>query len=194
MKKTTGILLAGGLSRRFGSPKAFAEWGNHYFYEHVYHRLKQQCDHVVIVTRQVLLPRFPSELDVVTDIAPYEACGPLAGIYTGMLTSSTANYLVLPCDMPLIQEEALSGLIKRHEGGITAVELAGQLQPLVSVWSRGILEDVRKALDWKQYAMQQFLRQQDLKIVDAAVLSNNPMTFLNINTSTEEKEMREWQQ
>ncbi len=31
--KAVGIVLAGGLSRRFGSPKAFARIGTGYFYE-----------------------------------------------------------------------------------------------------------------------------------------------------------------
>lgn len=192
MKKMTGILLAGGMSFRYGSPKAFARWRDYYFYEHVFHQLQKQCDNIIIVTTKELLDLFPSDLNVITDMEPYVGCGPLAGTYSGMLTSDATDYIVLPCDMPLIQEKVLTGLLERHEGGITAVELNGQLQPLVSVWNHEVIEDIGHALDRKQYALQSFLRKQELTTVNASVLSNDPMTFLNINTSEEEKEMRKW--
>ena len=56
--KTVGIVLAGGLSRRFGSPKAFARLEAKYFYERAVEAYEPFCEEVVVVTRQELVDRF----------------------------------------------------------------------------------------------------------------------------------------
>ena len=84
MKKRVGILLAGGLSRRYGSPKAFAEISGKKFYEIVYDTLNSVCDDVIVVTRKEFINWFPKEYHVIVDIDKFLGCGPLAGIYSAM--------------------------------------------------------------------------------------------------------------
>lgn len=102
MTGTVGILLAGGLSRRFGSPKAFAEIDGGLFYERTYQALEAACGHVVIVSREEFLPLFPKELDVITDLLVVAGKGPLAGIFSAMALRPAERYMVLPCDIPFI--------------------------------------------------------------------------------------------
>ncbi len=67
--KTVGVVLAGGLSRRFGSPKAFARIGTEYFYERALEALEPFCEEVIVVTREELLERFAPGVTTMTDYA-----------------------------------------------------------------------------------------------------------------------------
>src|SRR5699024_2705154 len=104
MEKTIGILLAGGRSSRYGTEKAFADVEGISFYEASYYVLESVCDEVIIVTRKDLMHLFPPIYQVITDIDKYVGCGPLAGIYSAMMYKEAENYIVLPCDVPLIAQ------------------------------------------------------------------------------------------
>lgn len=151
---TVGILLAGGRSTRYGSPKAFAKWQGKYFYEWVYEALAAVCDHVVIVALEELEHRFPARLHVVTDCDPYKGNGPLAGIYTAMLERPADRYLVLPCDMPCMSSAGLTRLLaETRDAPAYAVEWAGSQYPLVSCWQPSMVASLREALEQRQYGV-----------------------------------------
>ena len=78
MTRTAGILLAGGRSTRYGSPKAFAVEQGEYYYERAYAALALVSDPVVIVSLDELQPRFPAGRLVIADRERYRGCGPLA--------------------------------------------------------------------------------------------------------------------
>lgn len=192
MKKTVGILLAGGMSRRYGSPKAFATIDGEYFYEKAYTALHAVCDEVVVVTRAELLARFPANYHLITDIAIFSGCGPLAGIYSAMAAVEAEKYVVLPCDMPLIDDKVMQQLIHRHQRDITVVEVEGQLQPLVSVWNVSAKDKIRQVLKEKQFRLQAVFDKASIMKVAGATLTENVEVFMNVNTPEQDKEMREW--
>jgi len=192
MKSTVGILLAGGLSRRYGSPKAFATLDGAFFYEKTYAVLRAVCDEVVVVTREELLTEFPTDYHVITDIDPFVGCGPLAGIYAAMVAVEAEQYVVLPCDMPLIETVILEKLIERHQSEITVVEVSGRLQPLVSVWNVSVKEKILDALQAKRYRIQDVFDTSSIMKVDSVYLTNQLEVFMNVNTPKQDKEMREW--
>ncbi len=180
--KTIGVVLAGGLSRRFGSPKAFAEMEGRYFYEYAVNALKPYCDEVIIVTRPEFVERFPSEFQVITDDLAYAGYGPLAGIYSAMKTSAAMRYMVLPCDMPYMNEQFIGKLLIHEEADVVAVQTAAYHHPLVSIWKRTVLKKLEKTLDQKQFRVVPFLEQVQTKWVDAEVLADDFEEILkNIN-------------
>jgi molybdopterin-guanine dinucleotide biosynthesis protein A len=94
-KVAIGIcILAGGLSRRMGRDKAAIRLGGSTLLQRV-RKTADQLDLPVRVIRRDLVPR----------------CGPLGGIYTGLITSRAAAELFLACDMPFVQSESLRQLI-----------------------------------------------------------------------------------
>ena len=192
MKTTVGILLAGGLSRRYGSAKAFATLDGAFFYEKTYAVLREVCDEVVIVSRGELLPKFPSDYHVITDMQPFIGCGPLAGIYSVMATVEAKQYVVLPCDMPLIEPEIMQQLVDSHQSEITVVEVVDRIQPLVSVWNVSVKEKILDALQKKRYRMQDVFDTSSIMKVAGASLTNELEVFMNVNTPEQDKEMREW--
>ena len=49
-----GVVLAGGLSTRFGSDKALAEWGGRSLLLHAVDNLAGQCEQVVVAGREII--------------------------------------------------------------------------------------------------------------------------------------------
>lgn len=180
---TVGILLAGGQSRRYGSPKAFAKWNNRYFYEWSYAALETVCDHVVVITREELIPLFSSGLFLITDDLRFQGFGPLAGIYSVMDRIKGDQYIVLPCDMPFITEDVLKKLIRLpFNEDIKAVKHGDIFHPLVSVWNSNVKEKLYENLMAEKLSVMKFMSTVSTEWIPANHISNEPATvFQNIN-------------
>lgn len=97
----TGILLVGGKSSRFGSPKALARFEGETLAERAWRLLGEACAETIAVGRSDGLP-FPALED--------EGTGPVAAIAAGLRNASQEVALVVPVDMPLLTGEALGKL------------------------------------------------------------------------------------
>ncbi|WP_438314618.1 molybdenum cofactor guanylyltransferase [Sporosarcina sp. FA9] len=180
---TIGIVLAGGFSRRFGSPKAFAKYGDKYFYEIAVDVLRILCDQVVIVTRPELIQRHGKEDHVLTDIVEFAGFGPLAGILSGMESVEADRYVVLPTDMPYVTSEVLERLMTFHEKGITAVISKNRQHPLVSIWDNHFKDALRNALENERLSVMKLLDENHSHWVPGYLLTDNEeLVFTNVNT------------
>jgi molybdopterin-guanine dinucleotide biosynthesis protein A len=97
-RELTGILLVGGASTRFGSPKAFARFEGETLADRAWRLLGEACDERVAVGRTDGLP-FPTLADLGT--------GPVAAIAAGLRAASHDFAVVVPVDMPLLTAGAL---------------------------------------------------------------------------------------
>lgn len=192
MGKIIGILLAGGRSSRYGAEKAFANIEGRTFYEASYHVLESICDDVIVVTRDDLINQFSREYDVITDIDEYVGCGPLAGIYSAMMHKEAENYVVLPCDMPLITRDIMLKLVNKHQADITVVEADGRIQSLISIWNCSTKDKIAQALEQKQYRIRDVFGTTSIIKVDGSSLTTHQDIFMNVNTLEQDKEMRKW--
>ena len=183
MTKLVGILLAGGMSRRFGSPKAFAVMDGELFYERAYKALDKVCDHVVIISRAELRPHFSAECDVITDLEWVAGQGPLAGILSGMTARPAEKYMVLPCDMPFIGPAETNKLLKLADdlSDITAVRNATEKIPLFSIWNFRVKEELHKDLAAGQLRVMKFMDKVTTEWIDSSQIHEDPLVFRNIN-------------
>ncbi len=183
MKKTVGILLAGGLSRRYGSPKAFAKIEGEYFYERAYQALDFVCDQVIIVTRPELVDRFPNKYTVITDLQSVAGQGPLAGIFSGMTTIMAEKYMILPCDMPFISRDETAKLlaIASPTVAITAIENTNEKIPLFSLWSGQVVQLLHEELQANQLRVMKFMEKLTTEWIDTSVIHEDPLVFRNVN-------------
>jgi molybdenum cofactor guanylyltransferase len=94
----TGILLVGGASRRFGSPKALARLEGETLAERAWRLLGDVCAERIAVGRLDGLP-FPALAD--------EGTGPVAAIAAGLRAAAHEVAVVVPVDMPLLTADAL---------------------------------------------------------------------------------------
>jgi molybdopterin-guanine dinucleotide biosynthesis protein A len=94
----TGILLLGGSSRRFGSPKALVQFDGETLAERAWRLLGGVCDERIAVGQSDGLP-----ISALAD----ERTGPVAAIATGLRDAEHEVAVVVPVDMPLLTAEAL---------------------------------------------------------------------------------------
>lgn len=184
--RTVGIVLAGGLSRRFGSPKAFVRIGNEYFYERAVEALRPHCEEVIIVTRPELRDAYLGGMEVILDLPEVAGFGPLAGILSAMEFVEADRYVVLPCDMPNVNENIIERLLARHDGDVTAVNATGKYHPLVSVWDQKLKNYLRQSLEKGQFSVMKLLEKIDVTWIDGHILTDHEQSvFRNMNTPTD---------
>jgi len=134
---TSVIILAGGGSRRFGSPKALAEWRGKRLIDHVAERVGPMGDTTILVVNPL-----PEEPDWPGDKVVYDdrskPAGPLRGIVGG-LAECTADWAwVVSCDTPLVSTELLRAMRSEARPGDVAVTpfWRERRQPLVACWKK----------------------------------------------------------
>jgi molybdenum cofactor guanylyltransferase len=91
----TGILLVGGASTRFGSPKALARFEDETLAERAWRLLGEVCE---------------ERLAVGGDGLPDPGTGPVAAIAVGLRAATNEVAVVIPVDMPLLTAGALRSL------------------------------------------------------------------------------------
>ena len=104
----TGILLVGGASRRFGSPKALAIFRGETLAERAWRLLGEVCD------ERIAIGKSSDELDLpfpVLDDGTAERA-PAYGLLTGLRAASHEICVVLPVDCPLLTPDALRALVE----------------------------------------------------------------------------------
>jgi molybdopterin-guanine dinucleotide biosynthesis protein A len=97
-QRLTGILLVGGASSRFGSPKTLARFEGETLAERAWRLLGETCEERIAVGRSEVLP-FPTLAD--------EGTGPVAAIAAGLRVAEHDLAVVVPVDMPLLTAGAL---------------------------------------------------------------------------------------
>jgi molybdenum cofactor guanylyltransferase len=167
----TGIVLAGGRSRRFGRDKLAEEIDGRPLLHHAVLRLLEVCERVVVVVAaDGNEPDVPSAdgVLVVRDALPDE--GPLRGLAAGLDVSEHALAIVVGGDMPDLQPKVLREMLRAtRETGAVAVALSdgGEARPLplVVATDRG-RDAVATLLAAGERSLQQLLAAVTTVVVD----------------------------
>jgi molybdopterin-guanine dinucleotide biosynthesis protein A len=102
--RLTGVLLVGGASTRFGSPKALARIGDETLAERAWRTLGDACDERIAVGKGDEDLPFPVLADGVDDRAA------IHGLVAGLRAASSEVCVVVPVDMPYLTADALREL------------------------------------------------------------------------------------
>lgn len=133
----TGVVLAGGRSRRFGRDKLAEPYGDGVLLHRPVAALREICDEVVVVLApDAPEPAMPAGADVVFARDAEADTGPLVGVVAGLEAARGAWAVVVGGDMPDLQPAVLLEMLRAgHETGAVVVALsdAGDARPLPSV-------------------------------------------------------------
>ena len=140
------ILLAGGASRRMGSPKALLPIGGTTLIAWQVERLGSAFAETLVAAGPTSpLPASVEPLRVI-DRRPGE--GPLAGIEAGLRATQEEWAFCLACDLPLATLEVARRLARAAEGHEAAVPRAGgRAHPTCAVYARRVGPRLREALE-----------------------------------------------
>lgn len=114
---TTGILLAAGLSERFGSPKALAKLNDHCVIEHLQRILiESDVDEIIIVLgghAEQIKPYILNHKKVRSVYNKDYKLGQTSSVKAGLraMSNETSAFLLLPVDCPLIDRNLINALI-----------------------------------------------------------------------------------
>ncbi len=106
---TIGLILAGGLSRRMGTDKAFVTLAGRPLLAHVVERLAPQVDRVVISSNAPPARFAAFGLPVLADILGGHR-GPLAGVHAALTTFPDAGVVSVAVDLPLLPRDLVARL------------------------------------------------------------------------------------
>lgn len=119
--------------------------------------------------------------------------GPLGGIYTGLLSSTYEEILVVSCDTPFQRREFLE-----YMGGLTgSYDIAipkhneGR-EPLCALYKKSLLEDIERLIEEKSYKIALLFNKNKVQWVDVESMTEGieiKKGFKNINTPEELKEV-----
>jgi molybdenum cofactor guanylyltransferase len=174
--KLSAIILAGGRSRRMGRNKALMPFRGKPL-------IRYSIDLAQNFTRNILISSNYEELQgigfpLVHDIFSVNA--PLAGIHSGLLTSSTGWNLVLTCDMPNVSAETIRYLITKLEKKKSLILPGhdGYIEPLCGFYHRSLIPIIEKNFNTGKLSPLDLLETERYSIVPMEGVLNKDLSFI----------------
>lgn len=183
----TGIILAGGLSRRLGRDKAVEPINGQPLIGRVMDALSRITDELVVVVntpqRGQELP-LPDSTVAAVDIHPN--AGSLGGIFTGLSAASNQWGIVAACDMPFLNLDLLSHLLSFRESHDAVVPvLDHRPEPTHAAYSKVCLSAIEARLEAGDLKIARFFDDVRVKYVSQRQVEEidpGRLSFFNVNT------------
>lgn len=180
-----GLLLVGGQSTRMGSDKSELIFRDGLTQkERGLKLLASVCDHVFVSTRNNQTASENTIVDAFGEI------GPLGAIASAQQADPSATWLVLACDLPMVEEEHLQALVKAHAKGHEVTYYAsatdGFPEPLCTIWSPESAQTVRVAVDAGKRCPRSIIKHLNGRALESPGL----WVLANTNTEADAQEIR----
>lgn len=181
--QVSGVILAGGTSRRMGRDKALLKLGDRPLIAVVAERLRAVASEVIVAADGGA--RYAQFADrCVPDV--YPEVGTLGGIHAGLLAAAHELALVVGCDMPFLNPDVLAWLVDAADGVDLAVlrhELG--MEPLHAVYRKSCLPAIEATIHSGQRCAFAFYDQVRVRYVNPAEIPSLGLglgSFYNVNT------------
>ncbi|HET8735820.1 MAG TPA: NTP transferase domain-containing protein [Pricia sp.] len=182
-----GLVLAGGKSTRMGKDKGMIPYHGMPQREYLYHLLSRVCHETYVSIRPDQTKDVPESMETIVDDDTFK--GPYNGLLSAHRKFPEVAWLVLACDLPLIDLAALQELIAARNPNVMASAFAQRKdplpEPLCAIWEPHALEESKAYLErGNGTCPRKFLINSETKLV----FPSNPNVLLNANSEEEYKE------
>ncbi|MFW6039776.1 MAG: molybdenum cofactor guanylyltransferase [Gemmatimonadota bacterium] len=187
------VLLAGGASTRYGSPKALAEVGGRSILERGLETLDAVAGPAVIVANDPE-PFGAAGREIRPDVRP--GTGVLGGILTALSWAEELGRdgaVVLACDMPFVPADLLRRLVRDASARrVSLPESAGPrgMEPLCAVYGVGCADAIAQALDRGERAIISFFSDVEVRrlpLAEVRRFGDPERLFFNVNRPEERR-------
>lgn len=187
--KLNGLVLAGGKSQRMGNPKDKINWHGKEQRYYAADLLAPFCDEVFISCRQDQLENFDPNYNALTDT--FLNMGPFGGILSALRSQRDKAWLVVACDLPLLDKNSLEFLIQSRstEKAATTYEspFDGLPEPLITIWEPKSYPLLLNFLGSGITCPRKVLINSDTLILKPG----NPDSLMNVNTPEDREKAQE---
>ncbi len=184
-QEVTGIILAGGKSRRMGVDKGLMLYKGKPMVSYSIDLLKLFCSRIIISTSNTKYEVFG--IQTIADTFPNT--GPMGGLYSVLKESTTDIHICLPCDLPRMKAEVLEYMLSLSAPTHCVVTLTQQPEPLVAIYPSGVLPIIHQLITQDNYKMTEiyknfpvhFISLEEIPVKDAIT------SFTNLNSPADLK-------
>ena len=177
----TGILLAGGESKRMGTDKAFLEFNKRKLFEYPLAILTSLCNEILISSAdsRYEITGFP----VIPD--KYPGQGPMAGIYTCLSIAKYPKSLILSCDLPMMDEAFIKLIVDRSKDFSATMgrNRKGKPEPMAGVYKKSLAHALETSLKKGENKLQTLFEMVNTQYIDPSHEGFDPdLIYLNVNS------------
>lgn len=178
-----GLVLVGGKSRRMGTDKSVLQYHDKPQRDVMIDLVSKFC----IKTQLSCRPEQAGELaythDVLSDT--FLGLGPMGAILSAFRQAPNSAWLVVACDLPLLDEAALQFLVNNRDTSAIATTYrspeSGFPEPLVAIWEPKSYSVLLQFLAQGYSCPRKVLINSPVHVIDAP----NPDVLMNVNTPGE---------
>jgi molybdopterin-guanine dinucleotide biosynthesis protein A len=182
----TLLVLAGGVSRRMGRPKAWLEVGDTKLLHWMVARLSPAFSEVIVSFAE------PEQL---AEHVPYRLvfdrradAGPLAGLEAGLMAAREEVTFALACDMPYLTEEVAEMAVAAARTSDAAIPRVGDRpEPVCAAYRRSALPAITSALESGDLKLTNLAERLDVTWLEGL----DPELFRSLNTPDDYERFRE---
>ena len=185
--KLYGLVLSGGKSTRMGTDKGLIEYHGVPQREYLYNLLSQVCENTFISLREEQEDELPAAMKTIVDLNEFK--GPYNGLLSAHKKYPDVAWLVLACDLPLMDLDALKELISQRDSAKEATAFALKEnplpEPLCAIWEPQALQQSIEYLEsGNGTCPRKYLINHDTKLV----FPKSENVLLNANSEEDYKE------
>ena len=191
----TSIILAGGKSLRLGRSKALQVISGKSLIQWVVDRVAILSTEIIVATAhgEAIACHSAVRIRTVADIYPGK--GPLGGIHSGLIASSSTHAIVVGCDTPFLNVSLLEYMTQICSTfDVVVPRIRKKIEPLCAVYSKNCVAPIQKLLERDERQIRklftmvkvQYVKQDEIDSYDQEHLS-----FFNINSQDDLKRARE---
>lgn len=185
----TGVILAGGKSRRMGQNKAFLCLGNDTLIGHVIRCMRSITDELLLITNN---PDEYTHLDIVMHNDIIQNAGTLGGIHSGLTHASHETVICVGCDSPFLRPNLLKYLVSVLENYDAVMPMSYKidntvmtLQTLCAVYSKRCIPIIEGMLEQSELRVHALQESADVLCISPKIwklYDPDGISFFNVNT------------